>query len=456
MQGHIHKRVYCCRDGRETVRWYVVIEVDRGLDGRRRQQWHGGFFTRREAEVARARLVDAVHNHRYVSRNRLTLEDWVQNSWLPMMETRVKPTTLQGYRQTMKDYVLPVLGARPVQKLTTLELDLLYGELLRGERSGRQLSLNTVTNIHRALHKALADAVDAGLVVDNVAARAKAPRPWRFTSHRVSAWSQSELAAFLAWVRDDRLYAAWRLAAMTGMRRGEILGLRWEDVDLARARVSVRRAFVEVKYRVVESSTKGNAARTIDLDWRTVEGLAVHHEMQAEERREWRGDYEGSDLVVAWQNGCAIHPQAFTQMFQTHVRRAGLRRIRLHDLRHTHASLALQAGVPVTVVSERLGHHSPAFTVRQYAHALPGMQALAAAVLADVLEQHEPGSDAGKAAEAPTPRGRRPREIDNGSEYQQLISLFLSCVERTASDHPVPPLSTPILRSDPGCRGSPP
>jgi len=117
MQGHIHKRVHRCRDGRETVRWYVVIEIERALDGRRRQQWHGGFFTRREAEVARARLVDAVHNHHYVARNRLTLEHWVQDSWLPMMETRVKPTTLQGYRQTMKDYVLPVLGARPVQKL---------------------------------------------------------------------------------------------------------------------------------------------------------------------------------------------------------------------------------------------------------------------------------------------------------------------------------------------------
>jgi hypothetical protein len=159
--------------------------------------------------------------------------------------------------------------------------------------------------------------------------------------------------------------------------------------------------------------------------------------MQDDECREWGGDYEGNDLVVAWQNGSAIHPQAFTQMFQNHVRRAGLRRIRLHDLRHSHATLALQAGVPVTVVSERLGHHSPAFTVRQYAHALPGMQAVAAAVVADVLERHEPGSDQRQTAGPLAPRDRTPREIDNGSEYQHLISLFLSCVERTAADGPV-------------------
>jgi integrase len=244
MQGHIHKRVHARTDGKQSIRWYFVIEAERELDGRRCQQWHGGFFTRREAEVARARLVDAVHNHRYVIRNRLTLEDWVQNSWLPMMETRVKPTTLQGYRQTMRDYVLPMLGARPVQKLTALELDLLYGELIRGERSGHPLILSAVTNIHRALHEALADAVDAGLVVDNVAARARAPRRWRFSSHRVAVWSQYEFAAFLAPVRRDGLCAAWRLAAMTGMRRGDILGLRWEDVDLARARLSVRRVLV--------------------------------------------------------------------------------------------------------------------------------------------------------------------------------------------------------------------
>ena len=198
---------------------------------------------------------------------------------------------------------------------------------------------------------------------------------------------------------------------------------------------------------MIESSTKGNAARTIDLDWRTVDELGAHRQMQGEERREWGDDYEGNDLVVAWQNGSAIHPQAFTQMFQSHLRRAGLRRIRLHDLRHTHATLALQAGVPVTVVSERLGHHSPAFTVRQYAHALPGMQALAAAVLAEVLEQHEPGSDEHQATGAPPPPGRRPREIDNGSEYPHLVSIFLACVERTASNHPVTALATPMARA---------
>lgn len=315
MQGHIHKRVHTCRDGRETNRWYVVIEADRGLDGRRRQQWHGGFFSRREAEVARARLVNDVHNNRYVTRNSLTLEAWVQQSWLPLMETRVKPTTLSGYRQTMETYVLPRLGSRRVQKLTTLELDALYAQLIRGEKSGRPLSLKTVANVHRAVHKALSDAVDAGLVVDNVASRAKPPRPWRLRSDRVSTWMPSELAWFLNAVATDRLAAVWRLAAMTGMRRGELLGLRWNDLDLEHARLWVRRALVEVNYAVLESTTKGNAARTIDLDWRTVGTLTSHRQAQERESQEWGDDYEHNDLVVRLAERVADPPPNF----QPHV-----------------------------------------------------------------------------------------------------------------------------------------
>jgi integrase len=430
MQGHIHKRTHTCRDGRQTSRWYVVIEVDRGLDGRRRQQWHGGFFTRREAEVARARLVNDVHNRRYVVRSRLTLAEWVQQSWLPIMETRVKPTTVHGYRQMMEDYVLPALGNRPLQKLTTLEVDCLYADLIRGERSGRPLSLNTVTNVHRALHKSLADAVDAGLVVGNVASRAKAPRPARIQTPRVSAWMPNELAAFLIAVARDRLAAVWRLAAMTGMRRGEVLGLRWQDIDFERRRLSVRRAFVEVNYRVVESTPKGREARTIDLDWRTASALASHRESQLDESREWGADYAHNDLVTAWQDGSPIHPQTFTRMFQNLIAEAGLRRIRLHDLRRTHATLALLAGVPVTTVSERLGHHSPAFTLRQYAHALPGMQAPAAAVLGEVINNYETPADEGRRAREIRQPSPGLRAIDHGSEYQRLISLFVSCVEQ--------------------------
>ena len=335
--------------------------------------------------MIRARLVNDLHNHRYVMPARLTLREWVHDSWLPMIQTRVKPTTFRGYRQVMEHHLLPVIGDRPIQKLRPGELDRLYTELIRGDRFRGPLSLSTVSNLHRLIHKALFDAVDAGLVDENGAARAKAPQPSRLLSYRIATWQPSELAGFLAAVHGDRLEAIWRLAAMTGMRRGEILGLRWQDVDLPRARLAVRRAVVEVDYRMLESTPKGRTARTIDLDRRTVELLRAHAQAQRQEREFWGDAYETSELVAAWENGSPIHPHVLSRMFRGLVRTAGVPIIRLHDVRDTHATLALQAGVPVPVVSERLGHHGPAFTLSQYAHAVPGMQAAAAAAVAELV-----------------------------------------------------------------------
>jgi integrase len=240
----------------------------------------------------------------------------------------------------------------------------------------------------------LEDAVDAGVLARNVASRAKPPRPSRRSGQQVGSWEPSELAQFLDAIRESRLEAIWRLAAMTGMRRGEILGLRWSDIALDSARLSVCHAVVAVAYAVLESTPKSQNARVVDLDRETVELLRAHRRRQEQEREEWGADYQDRDLIACWENGSAIHPHSFSQSFERIVRKAGIRRIRLHDLRHTHATLALKAGVPVKVVSERLGHESPAFTLKQYAHVIPGMQAAAAAVVAELVrDQATPGRE---------------------------------------------------------------
>jgi integrase len=173
---------------------------------------------------------------------------------------------------------------------------------------------------------------------------------------------------------------------MTGMRRGEVLGLRWRDVDLDAARISVRQAIVSVAYAVLESTPKSHQARVIDLDRETVALLRAHRERQRAEREQWSSEYRDKDLVLAKENGEPIHPQSLSQAFERLIKAAGLRRIRLHDLRHTHATIAVAAGVQVKIVSERLGHESPAFTLKQYAHVMPGMQAAAAERVAGIVQ----------------------------------------------------------------------
>lgn len=247
----------------------------------------------------------------------------------------------------MELHVLPALGSRALQQLTAPMLNTLYADLLNhgGERG--PLAPKTVRYVHTIVHKALADAVDAGILGANVAERAKPPRPNRSQAGTITCWKPSELAAFLDSVKGTRLEPAWRLAAMTGMRRGEVLGLRWRDVDFDQCRLAVRNAILSVAYEVLESSPKSHQARVIDLDPATAALLRRHRTAQEVRRADFGAAYRDHDLVICDQDGGPIHPQSFSQAFTRAVTEAGVRQIRLHDLRHTHATIAVKAGVPV-------------------------------------------------------------------------------------------------------------
>ena len=287
----------------------------------------------------------------------------------------------------MMHHVLPTLGGRNLRDLGPGQLNALYAELLSsGRRNGAGgLSAKTVRYIHTILHKALSDACDAGLVATNVAERAKPPRPQATKQNEIRFWTPEQLRTFLGLVIGHRLEAAWQISAMTGMRRGEVLGLRWQDVDFDNARLHIRQAVVSVAYDVIVSSPKNHLARVIDLDPGTVEHLRLHRKRQEQERETWGNSYEENDLVVCKEDGTPMHPQTYSQAFERIVAKSELPRIRLHDLRHTHASIALSAGVPAKVISEGLGHENPAFTLKQYAHVIPGMQADAARLVANTV-----------------------------------------------------------------------
>lgn len=393
MRGFIYKRKHTRRDGKESVLYYAVIETTRPGSTKRTKDWGPSYRTRKAAEAALSERLGAVHSGKFVGLNRLTLGDFLSDQWLPTLRDRLKPTTLNSYQRTVTGYVLPRIGGMRLQDVTAAHLTALYAELReqggthqspkrRGEL--KALSPKTVRNVHAILSKAFNDAIDFGLLQHNPAFRAKPPRV-RSVSEKVDAWSSEELRHFLDFVQGDRLYAAWHLAAYTGMRRGELLGLCWENVDLERACLAVRETIVLDYTTPIVSTPKSHEARVINLDEDTIGVLMRHREEQETEAAAWGTGYVESGLAFTRENGELVNPDRLSQMFDRLVRLSGIRRLKFHGLRHTHASLMLAAGVPVKVVSERLGHADPAFTMRVYQHVGAGMQEEAARRFASTL-----------------------------------------------------------------------
>jgi len=359
-------------------RYAVRLDLGRGPDGKRVFKYHSGYATRRAAQQARTELLGALERRSYVAPDKTTVADYLRGQWLPVVQARLRPGTWVEYRRKAETHLIPAIGQVPLQQLTTAMLNALYQQL-----RDRGVGPRTVQYVHATIRKALNDAVRWGLLVRNPAHHAAAPTPRRI---ELRTWTAAELHWFLACVRDDRLYAAWRLAALTGMRRGEVLGLRWADLDLDAGWLSVRQTLVVVDNQPQASEPKtARGRRRIALDPSTVAALRAHHKAQAAERLAAGPAWANTDLVFTRQDGAPLHPEHVRRQFDRHIARAGLPRVRFHDLRHTHATLALQAGVHPKVVSERLGHTTVAMTLDIYSHAIPAMQQDAAATIAGLV-----------------------------------------------------------------------
>jgi integrase len=284
-------------------------------------------------------------------------------------------------------HIIPALGTVPLQRLTAAQLNALYADLLaKGRRDGKGgLSARTVAYVHATVRKALAEGVRWQLLTRNVADQATPPR--QQASDTLRTWSADELRAFLAHVESDRLYGAYVLAGTTGLRRGEVLGLRWRDLDINAGRLAVTQTLISVNYEVSFSTPKtARGRRSVALDLTTIAALRTHRARLLEERLSLGlGSPKDDDLVFTAFDGKPLHPGQFSDRFDRLVRAAGVPRINFHGLRHTHATLALQAGVHPKVVSERLGHATVSITLDTYSHAIPAMQEEAAEKVAALV-----------------------------------------------------------------------
>ncbi len=413
VKGSTYKRCKCpvtyddkgrrknCR--KDHGAWYYVADVGFGPDGKRKQVRKGGFRTADDAEAALTELLARVGEGTYTHDQGMTVTAWL-GQWLEMKQrTGLRQSTARAYRHHIDDYLVPHLGRLRLRDLRPQHVDRMLAALDDGKRKAA-----TVRRVHATLRSALSTAVRQRLVTFNAAKDVELPKAQR---PKARPWEAAELGQFLDSIGSHRLGALFETIAGTGMRRGEAVGLRWEDIDLTRRVIVVRQQLVQESGRKKNQQapapcpyceaghlgvsfgkpkTASGEDRIIDLDENTVGALIAHKLRQDAERETWGEAYADHGLVFAREDGNPLRPDDVTKLFGALVDAAGLRRVRLHDLRHGQASLMLAAGVDMAIVSKRLGHSTITITSDTYSHLLGGV-----------------GRDAADRASALVPRARK-------------------------------------------------
>jgi integrase len=326
----------------------------------------------RDAERYKATLIHKQTEGTLVEPTKMTVGEYL-DKWLAGHDA--SPRTLERYGEFVEDHLKPAFGTVPLGKLHALQIQGFYATAKRCDGNGN-LSKRTVLHIHRLLREALREAARLGILALNPTDKVKPPRPERV---EMKALDEKELNALFKGFEGHRLYAAVVVAATTGVRRGELLALRWSDVKLNTAKLTVARSLEETKSGLVFKSPKTKSSeRTIDLLSLTVEALRKHEIEQKKARLAAGIAWTDEGLVFPAPNGSKWKPSNFTLSWIERVRRVGFTGLRFHDLRHTHATQWLRDGENPTVVSKRLGHSSVATTMNIYSHVLPGDEKQAA------------------------------------------------------------------------------
>lgn len=375
-RGHGEGSIFQRKDG------YWVAQVT--VNGRTRQLYGK---TRREVQEKKQAIEAEIAKGTYAEPSKITLGDWLAR-WL---ETYVKPsvrdTTYQNYETLIRVHIKPALGDKPIQKLMPGDLQAFYNAKLEGGRGdGKEGGLSTrmVRYLHFLLGAALKQAVKEGLVARNVAEGTNPPKQGK---KEIQYLTTEEIQRFLQVAQQSRYFVALLTELGTGLRRGELLGLKWPDVDLKRGIITVRRQLVRAKGGPVFHEPKTDAGvRTVTIPEEVLRELKAHKKRQNEEKLLLGKAYEDSDLVFCQANGRRLEPRNFTRHFDGLLKKAGIRHVSFHSLRHTHATELLRMGVNLKTIQGRLGHSNFNVTANFYAHIADELQQEAAQKINGILK----------------------------------------------------------------------
>jgi integrase len=381
MSGHVRQRG-------KRGQWYAVIDVFDA--GKRKRRWHRleNCKGKREAEKACERLIAQQGEGTYVDASRMTVADFLER-WLEHMQGQVSPRSLERYTELARKNIVPLLGDLALTKLQPAHISQAYAKALTsGRRDGKGgLSARTVSHMHRVLREALQQAVRWQMLARNPADAVKPPKVERQQMRVLDADGAIDV---IEAARGTALFVPVLLGVRCGLRRGEVVALRWRNVDLERGQISVVASAEQTNLGVREKEPKNGKGRTIVLCGTEIEELRSHRVQQAQGLLALGVRLTDDHHVVAREDGQPLQPRSLTHAFVKFVRRHGFR-IRLHDLRHSHATHMLASGVHPKIAQERLGHSSVGITLDLYSHVLPGMQAEAVsrvdAALRDALDR---------------------------------------------------------------------
>ncbi|EWT05052.1 integrase [Intrasporangium chromatireducens Q5-1] len=349
---------------------YVVRERD-PQTGKTKPRWVGGFATRKAAKDARDSARHAVNRGTYVAPQNLTVGEYLDR-WIAAHSVELKPSTAKSYRDNIARYLKPTIGHERVQALSPSRLSVLFADLYgKGGKDGKALSPRTVEFARAVLRRAMQDAVLDRIIEVNPVVGTKRPT---VVKPKHTTWTGAQLQAFLGGlIETDRWASLWTLAAATGMRRGELMALKWARVDLEAGVVHVEQSVTQIGQERHYVTPKNHERRSVTIDPRTVATLKAWRKAQLAERLAWGAAYRGDEgLVFTWEDGRPVLPDFVTKAFGSLTAGVdGVPRIKLHELRHTHATILLRDGVPVHVVAKRLGHKDPSVTLNVYADAIP-------------------------------------------------------------------------------------
>lgn len=350
----------------KTKTWYFVLTCGKKEDGKPRQFKKRGFKTKQEAQKAMLELEQSLTTGTYIQPNKVLYKDYLLNQFLEDKVTKVKKQTLNTYRWIVEKHIIPAIGYVELTKLTPMMIQGLYTKLTKEQA----LSDENIQKVHTLINDSLKKAERWRLIARNPAALVDRPTA---VKKEITVWNVEEVRRFLKYAKKSgRYYIAFLLALTTGMRQGEILGLRWKDVDFENGCVRITQTLSSDGKELLPYTKTKSGSRTIDLPEETIMELKEH----------WlfiRGEkgakvYKDLDLVVCTEFGTPTHKSNIRRVFKNIIKKADIPKIRFHDMRHTHATLLLLQGVNPKIVSERLGHADVRITLDTYSHLLPSMQ----------------------------------------------------------------------------------